>query len=154
MIIKNDESLLRVKCEPVKPEEVDFLRIKLEEELKASAKRGFPGLGLAAPQIGIPKTMAIVRIDRGLKIDLVNCRLGNRYDKFIFENEGCLSFPNRYVKTERFNQVFVVENMVEPYNFLATGLASVVIQHEIDHWFGCLLPDLDIKNMGSMHSSI
>ena len=92
--------------------------------------------------------MAIVRVPVGNKInsiDLVNCRIQSQYDEFIFDNEGCLSFPGMYVKSKRFREVHVVSNMVPPYGFIATGLLSVAIQHELDHLHGRLLPEIDIN---------
>jgi peptide deformylase len=145
-MIITDEKKLREKCEDVLPEEVDFLRNKLEKELRLSAKKGHPGIGLAAPQIGIYKKIAIVRINGGPNIDLVNCKIDKKYDKFIFENEGCLSFPDTFVNSERYKQISVVNNLIKPYNFFVTGLAAVVVAHEIDHWFGRLLPDFSQSN--------
>lgn len=148
MIIVNDEDALRVECEDVLPEEVGPLREALENELKNSERLGRPGIGLSAPQIGIPKRMAIVRIANNgkydLNVDLVNCKIDKGYDKAIFEKEGCLSFPGRYERTFRFQEIYVVENMVEPYSFIATGLPAVVVQHEYDHLISRLLPDVAI----------
>ncbi len=44
----------------------------------------------------------------------------------------------------RYREVYVVDNLVEPYSFIATGLLAVVIQHELDHLNGILLPDVAI----------
>lgn len=140
-MIITDEKLLRRQCEPVLPEEAPGLIALLEKELKASE---VPGIGLAAPQIGVLKRAAIVRIGQGPSIDLINCEIEKGYDKFIFDGEGCLSYPKEYVKTERFYQVKVVNNLVSPYCFSVTGLAAIVVQHEIDHWYGRLLPDLSL----------
>lgn len=142
-MIITDEKALRVKCEDVKPEEVDELRIALENELKASAERGSPGIGLAAPQIGIAKKMAIVRFE-DKAIDLVNAKIEKSFDLVEFDGEGCLSFPGKIVKTKRYQEVHVV-NDVEPRRFIATNVLAVVLQHELDHTIGVLLPDVEIK---------
>lgn len=149
-MIITDEKLLRVVCEPVSPEEIEELRAKLEAELEHSAELGRPGIGLAAPQIGIPKRMAIIRIptsDKGAySIDLVNCRIKQGYDLSIFQGEGCLSFPAEMVgRTKRYQEIYVVDNMVEPFSFIAKGLPAVCIQHELDHLDGKLLPDMLLK---------
>lgn len=146
-MILTDPSLLRESCEDVLPEEVQSIKLELETELKKSEKQGLPGLGLAAPQIGIYKKMAIIRINYGLRkichIDLVNCNIKDKYDIDIFESEGCLSFPGVYKRTKRFKEIYVVNNMVKPYSFIATGLISVVVQHELDHLIGKLLCDME-----------
>jgi peptide deformylase len=139
-VIIKDESKLRVKCSDVLPEEIAGLKAKLEKELSESPE---PGYGLSAPQIGIPKRMAIVRVE-GKSIDLVNAKIESAYDRFLFEKEGCLSFPGMYVDTMRYREIVVV-NDVEPKRFIATDLLAVVAQHEINHLESILLPDVAIR---------
>jgi peptide deformylase len=141
MIITNNEDLLRVKCEDVLPEEVDSLIKILEKELAESAKNGNPGIGLAAPQIGIPKKIAIIRMGDKFNINLVNCKIQNSYDPQLFANEGCLSFPGKVENTIRYQEVHITNNLVHPHEFVATGLLAVVCQHEIDHINGSLFLD-------------
>ena len=152
-MIITDEAQLRVECKDVSPDEVDFLRGKLEEELQLSCDRGRPGIGLACPQIGIAKNMAIIRVigrnGNAYNVDLVNAKIKKGYNKSLFEKEGCLSFPGKFVKTERFQEIYVTDNLVEPYSFIATGLFAVCIQHELDHLRGVLLPDLDINRVSN-----
>jgi len=146
MIITNNEEALRVKCANVLPEEVGELVSKLELELKNSARLGRPGIGLAAPQIGIAKNIAIVRVGNrpGEYINLINCKLEKGYDLSVFRDEGCLSFPGRVENTNRFQEIYVTNNLTYPHNFIATGLIAVVCQHEMDHLSGVLLPDIAI----------
>jgi peptide deformylase len=144
-MIITDEEALRVVCEPVLPEEIEALRNKLEEALKWSAKRRLPGVGLACPQIGIPKAMAIVRVDDSMHLDLVNAKITKAYDQYEFDGEGCLSFPGRFERTLRYREVVVEENLVWPYSFVVTDFTAVVVQHELDHLKGILLPDVAIK---------
>jgi peptide deformylase len=147
-LIITDESQLRIVCEPVLLEEVDELRLHLEKELEQSAQLGRPGIGLACPQIGIAKKMAIVRIlTKGgiISLDLVNCEIIKKFDKFLFTEEGCLSFPDRLEKTWRYNEIVVDNNLVNPRKFVTTGLLAVCIQHELDHLNQILLPDVAIK---------
>jgi len=141
MIIINNEELLRRPCADATPEEVGELIELLERELENSGRLGNPGIGLAAPQIGILKKVAIVRINKELSVNLVNCNIEKGYDLAMFKNEGCLSFPGRIENTMRFQEVYIANNLVSPSKFVATGLLSVVIQHELDHLNGTLLPD-------------
>jgi peptide deformylase len=140
-MIITDESLLRVDCQIVLPDEINDLRHKLEEALLWSERRGLPGVGLAAPQIGIPKKMAIIRIDNNISFDLINAEIKEKYNPFIFDGEGCLSFPNKYAKTSRYKEIVVVNNLVDPKCFIATEFSSVVISHELDHLEKRLLTD-------------
>ena len=108
-MIITDEKLLRVECVNVLPEEVSGLRGKLEAELERSFELGRPGIGLACPQIGINKNMAIVRVPAKTgashNVDLVNCKIAESYDQSVFNGEGCLSFPNVVVKTLRYKEI-------------------------------------------------
>lgn len=140
MIITNNEELLRVKCDDVLPEEVGSLIAILETELEYANRLGKGGIGLAAPQIGIAKKIAIVRIEK-VKLDLVNCQIEKEFDPTLFREEGCLSFPGRVEDTTRFQEVYVTKNLVAPYSFTATGLLAVVCQHEIDHLSSTLFMD-------------
>lgn len=148
-MIITDESKLRVDCVDATPEEIPSIIDQLERELQRSAELGRPGIGLAAPQIGINKNIAIVRIPNsgGMlhRVDLVNCRIEKGYDEARFENEGCLSFPGKFVTSSRYQEIYVVNNAVEPYRFSARGLFAACCQHELDHLVGKLLPDFAIK---------
>jgi len=132
MLITNDENALRVDCTDVQPEELASIKEALERELERCERLGRPGVGLAAPQIGIAKKMAIVRVGN-VSIDLVNARIVNGYDPQTFTDEGCLSFPGRVENTTRFQEIHVSNNLVYPEGFVATGLIAVVCQHELDH---------------------
>lgn len=145
MIITNNDAALRIKCEDVLPDEIGPLRDQLERELIHSAELGKPGVGLAAIQIGIPKKFAICRLGNGLDLDLINCEIIKGYDKAIFEGEGCLSYPGMIESTYRYQEIYVENNDVEPISFVASGLLAVVIQHELDHCGGIILPDISIK---------
>lgn len=153
MIITNNEEILRAPCVDVTLDEVPALVQALEAELENSGRLGRPGIGLAAPQIGIHKNIAIVRLGQSgthdLTLNLVNARITKGYDQQIFRSEGCLSFPGRVEDTMRYQELYVTNNLIPPYNFVVTGLMAVVVQHELDHVNGVLLPDRAlIKNSG------
>lgn len=144
MIIQ-DEKILRTHCEDANSDEVGEIIGLLEKELEHSARLGRPGIGLAAIQINIPKKVAIVRINKDLRVDLINAKIEKGYDQVMFREEGCLSFPDRLEDTMRYQEVYITNNLVSPNRFIATGLLAVVCQHEIDHVSGILLPDRAIK---------
>lgn len=146
MIIKNNEELLRVKCENVDLTEVDALISTLENELNNANKFGIGGIGLAAPQIGLAKNIAIIRL-KNFNFNLINCKIEKGYDTAIFRQEGCLSFPGRIEDTIRYQEIYITNNLVYPHNFIATGLLSVVCQHEIDHLNGVLFMDNVVKQI-------
>jgi len=140
MIITNNEELLRVKCEDVLSEEIGTLIETLEKELDYANRLGKGGIGLAAPQIGIAKKIAIVRLNNA-KFDLVNAKIQQGFDPTLFQEEGCLSFPGRVENTIRFQEVYIIDNLISPHRFVATGLLAVVCQHELDHVNSTLFMD-------------
>lgn len=152
MIITNNEEALRVKCEDVRPEEVGELIATLESELDNANRLGKGGIGLAAPQIGIAKNIAIVRLgNSALDLDLVNCKIKKGYDPASFRSEGCLSFPGRVEDTIRFQEVHIAANLgIAPHEFIATGLLAIVCQHEIDHLNSILFMDRTSENKNSV----
>jgi peptide deformylase len=143
-MIITDIDKLSVLSEDVSPEEALTIIDLLEKELENSAKQGSPGIGLAAPQIGINKKVAIVRVGDN-KINLVNSKIVEKIIPFEFDGEGCLSFPGMIKKTKRYKEI-VVENEIYPHKFIATDLLAVVIQHEIGHWNNELLPYIEDLN--------
>lgn len=146
MIITNEEQL-RVVSEDATLEESLEIIPKLEKELKQSGLNGFPGIGLSAIQIGIPKRVAIVRLNHNgnlISLNLVNAKIKNKYDLQVVQ-EGCLSFPDRYEKVKRYNEIYVVDNLVGPHSFIGIGLLSQCCAHELNHWDGIVLPDFAIN---------
>lgn len=144
MLIVNNEEALRMPCDDALPDEVGHIVDLLDSELIRSERLGRPGIGLAAPQIGIYKRVAVVRLNH-LKLNLVNCKIKNYYDQKVFKSEGCLSFPSRIEDTLRYQEIHIVDNIGDYKDFIATGLTSVVCQHEMDHWNGKIFFDLKTK---------
>jgi peptide deformylase len=140
MIITNNEAALRVFCEPVTMDEVGSLVEILEKELDYANRLGKNGIGLAAPQIGIAKDIAIVRLPK-ISFNLVNAKLVQGFDPATFTDEGCLSFPGRTENTTRFQEVYITNNLTEPHSFVASGFVAVVCQHELDHLNSTLFMD-------------
>lgn len=144
MIITNEE-ILRKPCEDVSQDEVSNLISLLENELSYCNSIGNSGVGLAAPQIGIHKKISIIRVNN-FNINLVNAKIEKSFDPLTFNQEGCLSFPNKLCDTIRYQEVYITNNLVSPNNFIATGLISVICQHEIDHYNGILFFDRKINS--------
>ena len=144
MIIKNNIEALQKQCEFVSSiEEAQEIISFLEKELDNSNKLGNPGIGLAASQCGIYKHVAIIRLGN-ISLDLINAKISKYYDEIIFDGEGCLSFPNKIIKTKRYSEIVIDNNLTYPHNFIATGLLSIAIQHELDHLNGIVFTDREV----------
>lgn len=96
------------------------------------------GIGLSAIQIGKPKRVAIIRMPK-LKLNLINPIILEKYDRFRFPNESCLSLPGLKVDTARYRDIVIKNGDGRTLSFY--GLESVVCQHEIDHMNGLLIID-------------
>jgi peptide deformylase len=102
-----------------------------------------PGVGLAAPQIGIARRVAVIDStahEGGRIFELVNPVIVERGPLVDYPQEGCLSIPGEWHGTKRHSTVtveyFTMEG--EPRRFEADGFNAIVIQHEVDHLLGKL----------------
>lgn len=99
------------------------------------------GVGLAAPQVGIPQRLIVVRAGNGL-VKMVNPKIVSRSGDVV-STEGCLSLPGRRYTMHRATHV-VVEAQDEngqPFTRDSKGLEAVAMQHEIDHLDGVTIAD-------------
>ena len=100
------------------------------------------GVGLAAPQVGISKSIVVIDIGQGL-LELINPEIIEESEKTYIDQEGCLSVPNRTDEVERAYQVKVkaLDRTGEEFEMEAEGLLARAIQHELDHLEGVLFID-------------
>jgi len=138
MIVTN-RSELKKECRDVSILEAHDIIKKLEDELSNSK---IPGVGLSANQIGIDAKVCIIRAKN--KISFVNPKIVEQYDLMEFKNEGCLSFPNKWLLTKRYNEIFV-KDALHPAGFILTGINAVIAQHEIDHLYGKTMFEYEIQ---------
>ena len=126
--------------------ELAALITDLKDTLAAS-----PGVGLAAPQIGVSKQVSIVDI-RQLKrkplpanhgaIVLLNPELV-RGEGEQFPREGCLSIPDLLANVKRFMRVTIRTDTLDNKSRVihTEGFEALAFQHELDHLQGCLFLD-------------
>jgi peptide deformylase len=144
-ILKGDQEILRTVAEEVTDitPELEALAVNMLVTMKEAG-----GIGLAAPQVGESVRLIVFDCSHGS---------GNSNDFGILYNpkiihmsantepmeEGCLSFPKKYITVDRYPTVTV--EYTSPGKFPMcrefTGVAAQVIQHEIEHLNGVLLID-------------
>jgi peptide deformylase len=106
-----------------------------------------PGIGLAAPQVGVLKRVLVIDIDReGEKtgpLKMANPEIVDVSDEDATYEEGCLSVPEHYAEVERPAKVTVryLDHDNEIRTIKAEGLLATCIQHEMDHLDGILFID-------------
>jgi peptide deformylase len=98
-----------------------------------------PGVGLAAPQIGISKRVFVADIGEGPFV-MVNPEVVDVSDSWTFD-EGCLSVPGYYwaIKRPGYAKARGYDIEGNPIEFEGDELMGRVLQHEIDHLNGMLL---------------
>ena len=96
------------------------------------------GVGLAAPQVGILRRVAIVDVDGKSKIELINPRVVARSKVTLCELEGCLSLPGESaeVKRPRSVTVEVQDRFGKSFQINGSELLARALCHEIDHLDG------------------
>ena len=145
-VLRYPDPRLRAVCVPVD---------KVNGDVKRLIERMFDlmfadrGVGLAAPQVGVPVRLFIASPDFNPEDRRVyiNPRI-IAVDGTQEEDEGCLSFPGITCKIKRSNEVTIRAIGLDGREFQETGteLAARVFQHEMDHLEGWLLVD----RMGSV----
>jgi len=100
-----------------------------------------PGLGLAAPQIGVQKQIFVYDVDDDPQI-ILNPTIVESSGEWVYD-EGCLSIPGLYVEMLRPKQVLVRGLSIdgEEIQIEADELLARLFQHEIDHLNGVLMFD-------------
>jgi peptide deformylase len=102
-----------------------------------------PGVGLAAPQVGVDKRIIVVDAggeEKREPILLADPEIVSGEGELVYE-EGCLSLPEFREKITRNEKVCVrgIDEKGKEAVYDAEGLLAVVFQHEIDHLDGILL---------------
>lgn len=140
-IKKAGDPVLKQHCEPV--EKIDK-KLKLILDDMADTMYQSDGVGLAAPQVGLPIRMVVIdcQDDHGL-IELINPVITYK-EGSMNGSEGCLSVPGIYGEVERYAKVKVefLNRRGKLQHITATGLLARCIQHELDHLEGQLFIDI------------
>jgi len=142
-IVKHGEKVLQTPALPVTTFD-DALHTLIDDMIQTMYAA--PGIGLAAPQVGVPLQVCVIDLTVGKRggevITLVNPEFVER-EGMQLEEEGCLSVPGFQATVPRAQRVVVKgldrdgrEVVVE-----GIGLLARALQHEIDHLNGRLFLD-------------
>lgn len=140
-IRKAGDPVLKQHCEPV-----ERVNKKLKQLLDDMAETMYKsdGVGLAAPQVGMPLRMVVIdcQDETGL-VELINPVITYREGE-MEGSEGCLSVPGIYGEVTRAAKIRVeyLNRRGKLQHLTATGLLSRCIQHELDHLEGQLFIDI------------
>ena len=96
------------------------------------------GMGLAGNQVGLLRRVFVMRTTDGREFGCFNPWIMHGDNDLITGDEGCLSFPNLWLKVPRHNRITAsyFDNAGKPCIIELEGLDSRCFQHELDHLDG------------------
>ena len=144
-ILKFGDPALRRVCRPV--DEITPRIVTLIDDM-IDTMRAANGCGLAAPQVGILRRIAVIEVEEGKVYELINPKI-IAYTGEQTEQEGCLSNPGKWGVTKRPRAVTVraMNRNGEEYELTGTDLLARAICHECDHLDGKLYTDVQIREV-------
>jgi peptide deformylase len=164
-IVQVGDPILRAGTQPLGRDEIRSAEIQQLIEWMRETMRDAPGVGLAAPQIGLPLRLAIIE-DKADVPDLdrkpvpfhviVNPTL-TLGGEMVEQMEGCLSLDGFQAKVRRAKTVKVeaLSHAGDPVTIEADGWYARILQHEIDHLDGHLYIDrMDTRTFTTVRNSL
>lgn len=157
-IIQKGDSILHNTVKKVAVKEIISTKIKnIIHDMSAALRNNTTGIGIAAPQIGIPLAIFLVS-EEAMQNNIseeeaknknwshmvfINPKLIKGSKKKVLLTEGCLSIDGVFGKVKRSRQVMVeaYDERGKKFSVGASGLFSQVLQHELDHLDGILFID-------------
>ena len=142
-IVKFGDPTLRKVARPVTEITPRILTL-LDDMIETMRAEG--GCGLAAPQVGVLRRIAVIEVDEGDVIELINPKI-IAFAGEQNEQEGCLSNPGEYGITKRPKAVTVraMNRHGEEFEVSGSDLLARAICHECDHLDGKLYIDVQIR---------
>jgi len=143
-IITAPDPRLKLKAKPVAKVD-DEIRRLMDDMLETMYLA--PGIGLAAPQVGVLKRVLVVDVsgedEKPAPLKIANPQILWRSKELVTYNEGCLSLPEHYADVMRPDAIKLryLDYQNEIRELEAKGLLATVIQHEMDHLEGVLFVD-------------
>jgi peptide deformylase len=140
LVLYPDPRLKQV-AEPITDDEFgsDWLK-DLVEEMKDVMMNG---VGLAAIQIGVNKSVILFSDRAGYVYALFNPEIVSRFGKVTSYEEGCLSVPGFKADVRRSKGIKIKARNIagEPITLKERGYTAIILQHEIDHTNGKVFID-------------
>jgi peptide deformylase len=143
-IITAPDPRLKLKAKPVAKVDDQIRRLMAD---MLDTMYAAPGIGLAAPQLGIAKRVIVVDCAREgeapAPLKIANPEILWRSQDLMTNSEGCLSLPEHYADVTRAAEIKLryLDEQNEIREIHAKGLLATCIQHEIDHLEGTLFVD-------------
>lgn len=142
-ILKLGDAILNDRTQPV-----DVITPDIEQLIDDMIETMYaaPGIGLAAPQVGVSLRIFVIDISLGRDPASVHTMINPQFverEGMQLEEEGCLSVPGFTATVARPRRVVVsgLNRQGESHTIEGTGLLARALQHEMDHLNQCLFVD-------------
>lgn len=143
------QPVLRKVAEDITP---DYPNLKELIENMFQTMDHADGVGLAAPQIGLPIRLLVVDLDvlsdeypelKDYRKAFINAHIVETDGEEISMDEGCLSLPGIHESVKRQNRIRLqyLDESMQPHDEYVEGYLARVLQHEIDHLDGKMFID-------------
>ena len=143
-ILTLPDPVLRKQAKPIERVDVELRRL-MDDMLLTMYDA--PGIGLAAPQIGISRRLIVMDPAKEeapkTPLNMVNPEILDRSEEMRIHEEGCLSIPDFTAEVERPDKTRVsyIDREGKRQEMDLEGIWSTLVQHEIDHLNGVLFID-------------
>ncbi len=153
-IIIYPNPILTQKCNPVS-NPTGLETKQLIADMTKTIRSDGNALALAAPQVGKNLNLFVIEIDDNLRV-FINPEIQKLSGKEVRAEEGCLSFPGKYLPITRPNKVKVkfTDTCGKKQILKTSGLLARAIQHENDHLNGILFINRTEKKLPQHHTNL
>jgi len=135
-LVKETDPILKQKAENWDFKNHVNAEVIERDMLEMMSTRG--GIGLAGNQIGLLRRVFVIKLQDGRELGCFNPWILVGDNDKLEENEGCLSFPNLWLKVKRHNKITAayLDNTGKQCIIELEGLDARCFQHELDHLDG------------------
>lgn len=143
-LIKHPNPVLKQSAMPWQfTSEDDFKQAAQTEQDMISLMKASNGIGLAAQQVGLLKRVFVMRTKDGREFGVFNPAIIEVNNERELGEEGCLSFPDLWLKVERSKSLIAkyLDNMGQERIIQLEGLDARCFLHELDHLDGVCFTD-------------
>jgi peptide deformylase len=141
-IVHAPNPILEKELQDVDLENLPFDPLRLKKDMSVAMLNNY-GVGLSACQVGLDYKVFIMG-DKPDNITLhINPTVLQYTEETVLEMEGCLSFPNVYVKVKRPKEILAeyYDEFLKKQTVKITGYSARVYLHELDHCLGITFKD-------------
>ena len=134
------DPILQKRAEEIKKITPEIIKLA-DDMIETMVER--EGVGLAGPQVGVPKRIIVVQTENG-PAAFVNPKIIKMSKKTGIMQEGCLSLPGIWLEVPRMQSVEIeaLDLRAKKIKVKTKGFMARIFQHEIDHLDGVLIRDL------------